>query len=125
MSENRFELSGVLKVVYPTQKVSEKFQKREFVLECNLSSGGYQSTELIKFQASQERCNFLDEYKEGDKIKVLFNIRGKRWEKDGKESYFTNLDVYRIEAESKTPYDEVPPPDDFDMDSQYNDDVPF
>ncbi len=125
MSDNKFELTGVLFKIYPALQVSEKFRKREFVLECNLSSGGYQSTELIKFQASQERCNFLDEYKEGSKIKVLFNIRGKRWEKDGKESFFTNLDVYRIEADSVAPNSDAPPPDDFDMDTNFDDDVPF
>ena len=125
MSENKFEMTGILHKIYPSQQVSEKFKKREFVLECNLSTGGYQSTELIKFQASQERCNFLEEYKEGAKVKVFFNIRGKRWEKDGKESFFTNLDIYRIESDSEIPHTDAPPPDDFDLDAQFDDDVPF
>ena len=33
----------------------------------------------------------------GDEIKVYFNIKGTKWEKEGKTSYFTNLDAWRIE----------------------------
>ncbi len=33
----------------------------------------------------------------GDEIKVYFNLRGNKYEKDGKVSYFTNLDAWRIE----------------------------
>ena len=29
-----------------------------------------------------------------------FNIKGTKWEKDGKVSYFTNLDAWRVEAVS-------------------------
>jgi hypothetical protein len=30
-------------------------------------------------------------------VKVSFNIKGNRWEKDGKVNYITNLDAWRIE----------------------------
>jgi hypothetical protein len=33
----------------------------------------------------------------GDEIKIYFNIKGSKWEKDGKVNYITNLDAWRIE----------------------------
>ncbi|RYE16189.1 MAG: DUF3127 domain-containing protein, partial [Sphingobacteriales bacterium] len=39
-----------------------------------------------------------DKFGEGDAIKVNFNIKGNKWERDGKVNYITNLDAWRIEA---------------------------
>ena len=33
-------------------------------------------------------------------MKVLFNIKGTKWVKDGRENYITNLDAWRMEAVS-------------------------
>ena len=30
-------------------------------------------------------------------MKVSFNLRGRKWEKDGQVSYFTNLEAWRVE----------------------------
>jgi len=32
-----------------------------------------------------------------DMVKVSFNLRGRKWERDGQVSYFTNLEAWRIE----------------------------
>jgi hypothetical protein len=66
-----------------------------------------------------------------DDIKVHFNIRGNKWEKDGKVSYFTNLDAWRIEKvnsqnQDNLPDDMPPPPSLDDMpDANEPDDLPF
>jgi hypothetical protein len=39
----------------------------------------------------------VDRVSVGDDIKVYFNIKGSKWEKDGKTNYITNLDAWRIE----------------------------
>ena len=31
-------------------------------------------------------------------MKVLFNIKGTKWVKDGRENYITNLDAWRMET---------------------------
>jgi len=36
--------------------------------------------------------------KPGEEVKVLFNIKGTKWVKEGRENYITNLDAWRIEA---------------------------
>jgi uncharacterized protein DUF3127 len=93
-----FEISGRLAEKYETQKVSDRFQKREFVLEVKSSSAtGYEFVDFIKFQSTQDKCSMLDQVNIDDNVKVSFNLRGRKWEKDGQISYFTNLEAWRIE----------------------------
>ncbi len=92
------EITGKLLVKYDTQQVSEKFKKREFVLELADEINGNTYTNYAKMQLVQAKCDIIDRFNPGDQVKVSFNIKGSRYEKDGKESYFTNLDAWRIEA---------------------------
>ena len=51
----------------------------------------------VKFQCVQDKTAIVDRVNIGDEIKVFFNIKGSKWEKDGKTNYITNLDAWRIE----------------------------
>lgn len=84
-----FEVEGKLHRIFPTEQKSASFSAREFVLE--IPDGNY--PQLVKFQAVQERCALLDNYREGDRIKVSFDLRGREW--NGK--YLTNLNAWRID----------------------------
>jgi hypothetical protein len=55
-------------------------------------------TNYAKMQLVQNKCEILDRFNEGDQVKVSFNIKGNKWEKDGKVSYITNLDAWRVES---------------------------
>lgn len=93
-----FEINGRLAEKYETQKVSDRFQKREFVIEVKSTSAtGYEFVDFIKFQSTQDKCSMLDEFNIDDTLKVSFNLRGRKWEKEGQVSYFTNLEAWRIE----------------------------
>jgi hypothetical protein len=126
-----FEISGKLIEKFDTVKVSDRFKKREFIIEKTESNGGMEFTDHIKFQLTQDRCNLIDAMNLNDDIKVNFNIRGNKWEKDGKVSYFTNLDAWRIEKENSQNQDNIPddmppPPSLDDMpDANEPDDLPF
>lgn len=85
-----FEVEGKLHRVFPTEQKSASFSAREFVLE--IPDGNY--PQLVKFQAVQERCALLDSFREGDRVKVSFDLRGREW--NGK--YLTNLNAWRIEG---------------------------
>ena len=87
-----FEIEGTLHKKYDTEKKSERFQAREFVLL--VEDGSY--PQYIKFQLTQDRCNVIDDAEEGQMIKVHFDLRGREW--NGK--YFTNLNAWRIEQPS-------------------------
>lgn len=92
------EVTGKLLVKYDTQQVSERFKKREFVMELAEEINGNVYTNYAKMQLVQNKCEILDRFNEGDNIKVNFNIKGNRWERDGKVNYITNLDAWRIES---------------------------
>jgi len=107
-----FELTGILYDKLDTQNVTDTFKKREFIIEKKESVGSSEFTDLIKFQLTQDRCDLVENFRQGDEIKVSFNLRGRKWEKDGKVSYFTNLEAWRIEKLQATqPHDLPPLPD--------------
>lgn len=129
-----YELSGKLVEIFPIEQKSERFKKREFVVEKTENSGDRSFTDYVKFQATNDKCDMLNGMNKGDEVKVSFNIKGNRWEKnDGTVSYFTNLDAWRIEkAAAAAPQGgdpfggdtgptEIPP----ETSDEYEDDLPF
>ena len=122
-----FEISGKLIEKYNTIQVSDRFKKREFVIERTESNGGMDFTDHIKFQLIQDRCNLVEDFNVMDEIKVNFNIRGNKWERDGKVNYFTNLDAWRIEKVQNDMGSMPPPPSmgDVPPPSDEPDDLPF
>lgn len=90
-----FEITGNLKVKNNTQNVSDKFSKREFVLETDSET---QYPQYLSFQLTQDKCPLLDSYNVGDSMKVSFNMRGREWTApDGITKYFNSLEAWRIE----------------------------
>lgn len=92
------EVTGKLLVKYDAQQVSDRFKKREFVLELAEEINGNVYTNYAKMQLVQNKCDIVDRFNEGDMVKVSFNIKGNRWERDGKVNFITNLDAWRIES---------------------------
>jgi hypothetical protein len=97
------EITGKLLLKYETQQVSEKFKKREFVLELAEEINGNLYTNYAKMQLVQTKCEIIDRFNPGDIVKVSFNIKGTRYEKDGKVNYFSNLDAWRVESANAQP----------------------
>ena len=93
-----YEITGKLVVKYDTAQKSETFKTREFVIEKTEDIGGRVIANYVKFQCVQDKTSMPDRFNIGDDIKVSFNIKGTKWAKEGKESYFTNLDAWRIET---------------------------
>lgn len=96
-----FEITAKLHKVFEIQSKTDTFQAREFVLE---TEGQY--PQYVKFQLTQDRCSLIDSYKEGDQIKVSFDLRGREWN----EKYFTNLNAWKIDAASAQVESAPPPP---------------
>ena len=92
-----YELSGKLIAKYDTVQKTATFKTREFAVEKTDDIGGRLITNYAKFQCVQEKTLILDKVNIGDEVKVYFNIKGSKWEKDGKVNYITNLDAWRIE----------------------------
>ena len=117
-------IEGLLLSKGESQQVSERFKKREFVLDiAQTGADGKEYPNFAKMQLSQSKCELLDNFHQGQKIKVSFNIRGNKWEKDGKVNYITSLDAWRIElaqesAQSPTQPTQTESP-------KQSDDLPF
>ena len=89
-----FDAVGRLHVVNETKQVSERFTKREFVVE--IADGKY--PQFVQFQLTGDRCSQLDDHQVGDNVQVTFNLRGREWRSpQGETKYFNSLDVWKIE----------------------------
>ncbi|MGN6531973.1 MAG: DUF3127 domain-containing protein [Ginsengibacter sp.] len=126
-----YELTGKLLIKFDTTQRTETFKTREFVVEKSEDINGKLITNFIKFQCVQERTGIVDRVNPGDEIKVYFNIRGSKWEKDGKVSYFNNLDAWRIEQVLQPAKNEIidhidhEPLDTYTSSDEATDDLPF
>ncbi|MGZ3866578.1 MAG: DUF3127 domain-containing protein [Bacteroidia bacterium] len=89
------EVTGIIKVKYDTNVVSERFKKRDFVLTVEPGSPYPQH---VTFQIVQDKVNMLDNFNVGDEVKVLFNLKGREWTSpQGEVKYFNTIDAWRIE----------------------------
>lgn len=83
-----YEIKGKLIAKFAEQKLSDKFKKREFVIETN-----DKFTEQIKLQLVNDRTDLIEPYDVDDDVVVQFTIKGAKW----KESYFVNLQAWKIQ----------------------------
>ena len=95
-----YDVTGRLHEIFDEQQVSEKFRKREFVLE--VQDGQY--PQHIKFQLTQDKVSLVESFKMGDEVKVTFDLRGRGFNKNGQMLYFTNLEAWKIEPGSAANY---------------------
>ena len=126
-----FELIGKLIAKYDTVNRTESFRTREFVVEKSEEINNRTIVNYVKFQCVQDKTSMVDSVNIGDNVKVLFNIKGSKWEKEGKTNYITNLDAWKIEQLLKVaPVSQIDneymePLDTFSSTASDGDDLPF
>ena len=122
-----YEFTGKLVVKFEIVQRSGSFKTREFVVEKTEDANGRSFTNFVKFQCVQDKTAMPDKFNIGDEVKVFFNLKGTKWEKDGRTNYITNLDAWRIESvklgqsnmtDGEVNYNDIPP-------SDIVDDLPF
>ncbi len=102
-----YEISGKLHVLFETEQKTERFRKREFVLELTDS----RFPQFVLFQLTGDRCEALDAFSKGDSVQVEFNLRGREWTSPkGDVRYFNSLDVWQIALSADAPAAEEEPP---------------
>jgi hypothetical protein len=92
-----FEITGKIIDIMPVNQVSDKFRKREFVIEKKETGGSAVFVDYIKFQLVQDKCDLINESYLNEEVRIWFNLKGNKWERDGRINYFTNLDAWKIE----------------------------
>jgi hypothetical protein len=126
-----FEIIGKLIAKYDTVNRTESFRTREFVIEKSDEINNRTIVNYVKFQCVQDKTSMVDSVNIGDNVKVLFNIKGSKWEKEGKTNYITNLDAWKIEQllkvaqVSQIDNEYMEPLDTFSSTASDGDDLPF
>ena len=89
------QVQGRIHTAFPAEQVTQRFKKREFVLELEAAS---RYPQLVIFQLTGDRCAALDDYAAGDTVAVEFSLRGREWKSPkGETRYFNSLEVWSIE----------------------------
>ena len=72
---------------------SNGFRKREIVVTTDEQ---YPQHILIEF--TQDKCDLLSSYKQGEAVKVSINLRGREWvNPQGETKFFNSIQGWRIE----------------------------
>jgi hypothetical protein len=118
---SNLSVEGKVKRIHDEQVISDRFKKREFVIETE-----EQYPQVLMFQLVQDKTNLIDQFSVGDKVEIFFNLRGREWQKDpsAEIKVFNTLDAWRIQkVEAMQPTD-MPPAEPVAPASP-EDDLPF
>lgn len=85
-----YDMEGTVKLIEELKTFPSGFSKREFVI----TTEGERFPQEIKFECVKDRTALLDSVKEGQKIRISFDIQGREY--NGK--YFVNLNAWKIAA---------------------------
>ncbi len=69
-----YELEGQIDTIFSTKTFDSGFCVREFIVE----TVDEKYPQMVKLQVVKDKCDALDEYNEGDKVDVKFNLRGNK-----------------------------------------------
>ena len=124
------EVQGRIKMIGETQTFGTNgFRKREIVITTE-----EQYPQHIMVEFVQDKTDLLNNYKEGQQVKISINLRGREWvNPQGETKYFNSIQGWRIEAlqsdAENTNLPPVPPMDAFepagDLNEDDHDDLPF
>jgi hypothetical protein len=91
-----YEIKGLVRTVSEVKQVTEKFAKRELVIEVD-PNGKY--PQVIQFETSGDRNALLDAVSAGDTVTIQFDLRG-RAKRDGDGAWNT-LSIWKLNVDSK------------------------
>jgi hypothetical protein len=94
-------LTGVIAKIFETKQVSEKFTKRELVIN---TAEQYPQSVILQF--TKDKCSVLDNYKEGQTVTLSYNLQGREWvdPKTSEVRYFNTLQAWKIEKADGGPH---------------------
>ena len=95
-------ITGKILVIGKTEAIpyqDKTFYKRELVLDASRFDqfSGKKFENYPKFEFTGNNCSSLDQFQIGQVVTVSFVLSGRRVEKNGQVSYFTNVTGYKVE----------------------------
>jgi uncharacterized protein DUF3127 len=99
---------GVVRIVYPMKTVgTNNFNTREIIIRTE-----EQYPQDLNFQFTQDKCDLLEMYKPGERVKISFNLRGKLdgfTNTQGETKYFNTVQGWKIQrADGQQPAQSAP-----------------
>ena len=89
------QIQGKIHATKEAEQVTQRFRKREFVLELE---GESRYPQYVMFQLTGDRCEGLDGFAKGDEVKVEFSLRGREWTSPkGEVRYFNSLETWSVD----------------------------
>lgn len=89
------QIQGKIHAAFAAEQVTQRFRKREFVLELD---GASRYPQYVQFQLTGDRCEVLDDFEAGHEVKVEFSLRGREWTSPkGEVRYFNSLEVWSVD----------------------------
>lgn len=85
------ELIGRIKIIGDVIQVSDKFVKRDVIVTTN-----DKYPQDIKVEFSNDKVDEVNNFNEGQDVKIAFRLRGSIWN----EKYFVSVSGWKIEAAS-------------------------
>jgi single-strand DNA-binding protein len=104
-----YELKGTVIKIFDTKQVSERFTKREFVVE---TADNPKYPQPVLMQLTGDKTTQLDSIHVGDEVRVEFSVRGRAWAGGSETKYYVSLDCWRIERVGAARTAPSTPPDD-------------
>lgn len=93
--DNNMNIKGKIKVIGETKVVGNGFRKRDLVV---LTNEKYPQTVLVEM--TQDNCDSLDRFNQGDEVSVAINIRGREWTSpQGEVKYFNSIQGWKIDSD--------------------------
>lgn len=121
------EITGKIIRKFDTKVISDRFQKREFVLHVE-----EKYPQELLLQLVQSNCDVLDNFSEGDMVDTRVAIEGRSWQRSPSDPmrWFNSLKVFSMkhaESQQGAPAGEdiPPPPPPPEADSAADDNLPF
>jgi hypothetical protein len=94
------KVKGVLTKMFEAVQVTQDFKRRNIIVTTCSDMG---RSEYISFELFQDHCKLADSFKEGDKIIVDYNLKGRKWkDAENVEKYFNTLQAWKIVADTST-----------------------
>lgn len=95
-------ITGKILVIGQTEAIpyqDKTFYKRELVLDASRFDqySGQKFENYPKFEFTGNNCSSLDQFQIGQVVTVSFVLSGRRVEKNGQVSFFTNVTGYKVE----------------------------
>ena len=79
-----------------TSKAGKEWKKLTFVVSNNEGYEGREQVFAFEIFGDEKVGNFVKYNKLGQDVEVSYNIKCNAWTKDGKTSYFTSLDAWKV-----------------------------